>query len=75
MTEFIIGIVENILGHVTIQNLEGGRVIRVSPSGSWRSASCRISRCEITLLGSSEFPVLFPEITFEDFGRGQEPQN
>ncbi len=75
MAEFIIGIVENVLGHVTIQNLEGSRVIRVPTSGSWRGASCRISRCEITLLGSSEFPVLFPQIALEDFGGGQEPKN
>ena len=75
MAELIIGIVLDILGHVAIKNQKAVRVGRVPPSGSWRDAGCRISRCEIWLLGSSEFPVLLPEIAFEDFGRGQEPEN
>ena len=74
MTELIVGIVLDILGHVAIKNREGIRVERVPTSGLG-VAGCRLANAKSCLLGSSEFPVLFPEIAFENFGRGQETQD
>ena len=71
MAELIIGIVQDILGHVAIKNRESSRVERVPSSGSSSSSG----NFELCLPGSSEFPVLFPQIALEDFGRGQEAQD
>src|SRR5215471_9247890 len=49
VAEFIIGIVDNVLGHVAVQELKSGRVRQVPPSANWRLASIRVNfRCEIT---------------------------
>ena len=65
MADLIVCIVVDILGLVAIKNLKGFRVARVPPSGSR----------EFVVLGSSEFPVLYPQIALEDLGRAQEPQD
>ena len=71
MTEFIIGVVQNIGWHVRVQNLEGIMVSLVAASRSERGAGLRIVRCEIKV-PISEFPVLFPEIALEDLSGAQE---
>jgi len=52
-------------GWSPIKNLKGFRVARVPPGGSRK----------FVVLGSSEFPVLYPQIALKDFGRAQEPQD
>lgn len=74
MTEFIIGIVQNVLRHVHVQNLQGLDISRVAISRSQRSAGLRIMRREIER-PVTEFPVLFPEIALDDLGGAQETQN
>ena len=74
MTEFIIGIVQNVLWHVGFQKLQGFDVSLVAISRSQRSAGLRIVRREIKR-PIGEFPVLFPEIALDDLRGAQETQN
>ena len=71
MTEFIIGVVQNIGWHVHVQNLESRSVSIVATSRSERDAGLGIVRCEIK--GPiSKFPILFPQIALNNFGSSQE---
>ena len=74
MTEFIISIVQNVLRHVRVQNLQGLDISRVAISRSQRGARLRIVRREIKRT-VTQFPVLFPKIAFDDLGGAQETQN
>ena len=60
MAKLIIGVVQNILGHVSIEDLESGRVRRVAARRGRRLAGCRVNRREVRFLDSTEFPVLLP---------------
>jgi hypothetical protein len=60
----IIGIVVDVLGHVGIKALKGGGVGGI-PRTSWNFA----------ILDTSEFVVLLPQISFQDFGRCEKPEN
>jgi hypothetical protein len=60
----IIGIVVDVLGHVGIKVLRGGGVGGI-PGTSWNFA----------VLDTSEFIVLLPKISFQDFGRCEKPEN
>src|ERR1700751_5598147 len=74
MTEFIISIVQNVLRHVSVQNLQGFDVSHVAIGRSQRSTRLRIVRREIKR-PIAEFPVLFPKIALDDLGGAQETQN
>src|SRR4029077_11877174 len=63
MGHLIFSVVVNVLGHVRIEKRNGGGV------GGTSTASG-----DFAVLDSPEFVVLLPQIGFEDFGRGQEPQ-
>src|SRR5260221_11766555 len=64
MGHLIFGVVVNVLGHVSIKERDGGGV-------GWTSTSSG----DFVVLDSPEFVVLLPEIGFDEFGRGQEPQD
>ena len=74
MTEFIVSIVQDVLRHVAIQKPQGLDVGGVAISRSQRSAGLRIVRRKIKR-PVTELPVLFPEVTLNDFSGGQETQN
>src|SRR5438445_5612191 len=64
MRELIIGVVVDVLIHVRIEHLKGGRV-------RWIAASAR----DLTVIRDAfEFVVLDPEVCFEDFRCGREPK-
>jgi hypothetical protein len=64
VAELIFGIVVDILGHVPIQNEQASDV------GSTAAAPW-----DFAVLDASQFVVLLPQVTFDDFDRGQEPEN
>src|SRR4029077_14389471 len=64
MGHLIFSVVVNVLGHVRIEKRNGGGV-------GWTSTASG----DFAVLDSPEFVVLLPQIGFEDFGRGQEPQD
>ena len=64
MTQFIIGIVANILGHIAIEILERQFVRRIPDIGSAIVGFC----------GTSQLIVLRPEIALYDFGPCCEPE-
>ncbi len=64
MADLILGIVVDILGHVPIQHLQGSDV-GFAPAPSW----------DFAVLDASQFVVLAPQIGFQDFDRGREPEN
>src|SRR6267378_919575 len=64
MGHLIFSVVVNVLGHVSIKKRDGGGV-------GWTSTSSG----DFAVLDSPEFVVLLPEIGFDEFGRGQEPQD
>lgn len=70
MAEFIIGIVQDVLRHVSVQNLQGFDVSRVAVGRSQRSARLRIVRREIKR-PIAEFPVLFPKVALDDLRGAQ----
>jgi len=74
MTEFIISIVQNVLRHVPVQNLQGFDVSHVAIRRIQRSAGLGIVRREIKC-PIAEFPVLFPKVTLDDLGGAEETQN
>src|SRR5258708_37402973 len=64
MGHLIFSVVVNVLGHVSIKKRDGGGV-------GWTSTSSG----DFAVLDSPEFVVLLPQIGFENFGCGQEPQD
>ncbi len=62
MTQFIIGIIANILGHVAIEILERKFIRRISDIG-W---------AVVGFGGSAQLIVLGPQIALHDFGPGRE---
>ena len=70
MAEFIIGIVQDVLRHVSVQNLQGFDVSRVAVGRSQRSARLRIVRREIKR-PITEFPVLFPKVALDNLRGAQ----
>ena len=64
MTQFIIGIVGNILGHVTIEILERKNVGRISD----------VRWAVVGLCGSTQLIVLGPQIALDDFRPCCEPE-
>ncbi len=64
MAELILGIVVDILGHVSIQHLKFSDV-GCTPASPWNFA----------VLDTSQFVVLLPQIAFDDFDRSQQPEN
>src|SRR5882757_2349366 len=64
MRKLVFSIVVDILRHVPIQDLKCSRVRR-TPTSPWN----------LTVLDSSEFVVLYPQIGFEYLRRGQKPEN
>jgi hypothetical protein len=64
VTQFIIGIVANILGHVGIKILERKFVSWISDV-SWAVVGC---------CGSAQLIVLGPQIALHDFGPCREPE-
>jgi hypothetical protein len=74
MAKFVIRVVSDVLRHVTIKNLKGCR-IRCVPSAKVRRG---LSARDVNVLPkryASEFPILFPQVTLEDFGGGEKTQN
>src|SRR6202011_5189581 len=74
VAELVIRVVSDVLRHITIKNLKGGD-IRCVPSAKARHG---LSARNVNVFPkgySSEFPVLFPQITLEDFGGGEKTQN
>ena len=63
MSEFILGIIVDVLGHVRIE-LNNSILVRCN----WRSAQY------FAVWDSSELVILDPEIGLENFGRGSKPK-
>ncbi len=64
MAELILGIVMDILGHIPIQHEKASDVGGTAAS-PW----------DFAVLDASQFVVLLPQVTFDDFDRSQEPEN
>jgi len=64
VAHLILGIVVDILGHVSIQHLEGSGVA-CTAAPPW----------DFAVLDAPQFVVLLPQIGFQDFGRREEPEN
>ena len=64
MAPLVVGIVANVLRHIAVQDLKGGRVERIAAGDG-----------ELIVLSPSEFGVLLPQIVFYDFRRGEQPED
>src|SRR6266700_3565768 len=64
VADFILGIVVDILVHVPVEHFKGSSVA-CTPAPPW----------DFAVLDASQFVVLLPQIAFDDFDRGQEPEN
>ncbi|HEX7363484.1 MAG TPA: hypothetical protein VF283_23580 [Bryobacteraceae bacterium] len=63
MSDFIVGIVVNVLSHIRIQHCKGSGIDRIATS-AWNFA----------VWDSSEFVVLYPKVGFEDFDCSGKPE-
>ena len=74
MAKLVIRVVRDVFRHVAIKNLKGGVIWCVPSAKDQRGLSARNVNV-FPKRHSSEFPVLFPQVTLEDFGGGEKTQN
>jgi hypothetical protein len=74
MAKLIIRVVRDVLRHVTIKNFKRCD-IRCVPSAKDRRGLSARNVNVFPKRYSSEFPILLPQVTLEDFGGSEKTQN
>ena len=73
MAKLVIRVVRDVFRHVTIKNFKRCDIRCIPPPKCGGDSPRGMSTCSPNAY-SSEFPGLFPQVTFEDFGGGEKPR-